>query len=140
MPNPEDGLVSDQGSSSIWSKDRIQFGKTMSAYSREEQILQKNIYGLIFLLYSVTYIGGHATAIFSLQGMPSEILHYSGEVILILCAVGYGTSSLLSKSSDGIVRLGILNRLPILYWTGCAAVSLNAALLIVSLVTGRCEK
>ena len=72
--------------------------------------------------------------------MPSEILHYSGEVFLILCAVGYGTSSLLSKSSDGVARLGILNRLPILYWTGCAAVALNAALLILSLVTGRCEK
>jgi hypothetical protein len=112
----------------------------MSTYSRQEQTLQKNIYGLIFLLYSVTYIGAHATAIFSLQGLPSEILHYSGEVILILCAVGYGTSSLLSKNSDGVARLGILNRLPILYWTGCAAVALNAALLIVSFVTGRCEK
>lgn len=114
MPNPEDGLVSDQGSSSICSKYRIQFGKPMSAYSQEEQILQKNIYGLIFLLYSVTYIGGHATSIFSLRGMPSEILHYSGEVILILCAVGYGTSSLLSKSSDGVALLGILKCLLIL--------------------------
>jgi len=112
----------------------------MSTYSREDLILQKNICGLIFLLYSVTYIGAHATAIFSLKGMPKEILHYSGEVVLILCAVGYGFSSLLSKSSDGVARLGILNRLPILYWMGCVAVALNAALLVVSFVTGRCEK
>jgi|GEM_PF-1957667 len=114
--------------------------QSMSTHSREELILQKNIYGLIFLLYSVTYIGGHATAIFSLEGLPKEILHYSGEMILTLCAVGYVGSSLLSKSFDGVGRLGILNRVPILYWIGCVAVALNAALLIVSLITGRCEK
>mgnify|MGYP000048771025 CR=1 FL=1 len=112
----------------------------MSAYSHEEMTLQKNIYGLIFLLYSVTYIGSHATVIFSLKGLPKEILHYSGEVVLILCAVGYGTSSLLSKSADGVRRLGILSRVPILYWIGCSAVALNAALLVISIVTGRCEK
>ena len=112
----------------------------MSSYSREEVTLQKNIYGLIFLLYSVTYIGNHATAIFSLKGLPKEILHYSGEVILILCAVGYGASGILSKTAEGVARMGILSRLPILYWIGSCAVALNAILLIVSLVTGRSEK
>jgi hypothetical protein len=112
----------------------------MSTYSREEMTLQKNIYGLIFLLYSVTYIGNHATAIFSLKGLSNEILHYSGEAVLILCAVGYGASGILSKSAEGVARMGILSRLPILYWIGSCAVALNAILLIVSLVTGRCEK
>jgi hypothetical protein len=42
----------------------------MNTPSRGEQTLQKNIYGLIFLLYSVTYIANHATAIFSLKGLP----------------------------------------------------------------------
>lgn len=112
----------------------------MSAYSREELILQKNIYGLIFLLYSVTYIANHAIAIFMLKGLHMEILHYSGELVLILCAVGYGSSSLLSKSADGVRRLGILSRVPILYWIGCCAVTLNATLLVISIVTGRCEK
>jgi hypothetical protein len=75
----------------------------MSAYSRGEQTLQKNIYGLVFLLYSVTYIANHATAIFSLKGVPKEILHYSGEVVLILCAVGYEAFGMMSKgrATDG---------------------------------------
>jgi len=112
----------------------------MSTYSREEITLQKNIYGLIFLLYSANYIATHAIAIFMLKGLPKEILHYSGEVVLILCAVGYVSSSLLSKSADGVRRLGILSRVPILYWIGCCAVTLNATLLVISIVTGRCEK
>ena len=112
----------------------------MSTYSREELILQKNIYGLIFLLYSVTYIANHAIAIFMLKGLSNEILHYSGEVILILCAVAYGASNLLAKSSDGKRYLGIFQRIPILFWLGCGGVLLNAFLLIVSFITGRCEK
>jgi hypothetical protein len=112
----------------------------MSAYSREDLILQKNIYGLIFLLYSVTYIGGHATAIFSFRRMPIEILHYSGEVILLLFAMPMAPPASFPRVPMGSLLWGILKRLPILYWTGCATVALNAALLIVSLVTGRCEK
>jgi membrane protease YdiL (CAAX protease family) len=112
----------------------------MSTYSQTEITLQKNIYGLIFLLYSANYIATHATVIFSLKGIPKEILHYSGEFILILCAVGYGASSILSKTAEGVARLGLLSRMPILYWIGCGAVGLNATLLLVSLVSGRCEK
>jgi membrane protease YdiL (CAAX protease family) len=112
---------------------------SMSTYSREDLILQKNIYGLIFLLYSVTYIGAHATAIFSLEGMPKEILHYSGEVVLILCAVGYEVFGMMSKKG-GTRKSDLFHRIPILFWIGCGAVFLNAVLLIVSVLTGRCEK
>lgn len=112
----------------------------MSKHSREELILQKNIYGLIFLLYSVTYIGAHATAIFSLEGLPKEILHYSGEVILIICAVSYEAFGMMSKGREGNRWLGFVYRFPILFWIGCSAVFLNAVLLIFSVLTGRCEK
>ena len=80
----------------------------MNYTSRGEQILQKNIYGLIFLLYSVTYIANHATAIFSLKGVPKEILHYSGEVVLILCAVGYEAFGMMSKAREGNRWLGFV--------------------------------
>jgi hypothetical protein len=75
-----------------------------------------------------------------LKGLPMEILHYRGEVVMIICAAGNGVSSLLSKSTDGVRRLGILSRVPILYWIGCSAVILNAMYLVFSIVTGRCEK
>ena len=107
--------------------------------SREELTFQKNIFGLIFLLYSVTYIANHATAIFLLKGLPKEILHYSGEVILILCAVGYEVFGMMSKKG-GTRKLDLFHRIPILFWIGCGAVFLNAVLLIVSVLTGRCEK
>lgn len=112
----------------------------MSSTSPAEIILQKNIYGLIFLLYSVTYIANHATAIFALKGIPAEFLHYSGEVILILCAVGYEAFSMMAKKGEGSGGPTILHRIPFLYWLGCGGVALNAILLIVSIVTGRCEK
>jgi len=112
----------------------------MNSGSLGEQALQKNIYGLIFLLYSVTYIANHATAIFSLKGAPKEILHYSGEVVLILCAVGYEAFGMMSKGREGNRWLGFVYRFPILFWIGCGAVFLNAVLLILAVFTGRCEK
>ena len=112
----------------------------MSTSTPEELTLQKNIFGLIFLLYSVTYIANHATAIFSLKGVPKEIMHYSGEVVLILCAVGYEAFGMMSRGREGNRWLGFVHRIPILFWIGCSAVFLNAVLLIVSVLTGRCEK
>ena len=112
----------------------------MNISSKSELTIQKNIYGMIFLLYSVTYIASHATAIFALKGVANEILHYSGEVILILCAVGYEAFSRKAKSGDGVRDLWIFARITFLYWLGCEGIALNALLLIVSIATGRCEK
>ena len=112
----------------------------MTSPNREELTFQKNIFGLIFLLYSVTYIANHATSIFSLKGLPKEILHYSGEVILILCAIGYEVFGMISKKGERSAKFGLFYRIPVLFWLGCGGVFLNTILLVASIVTGRCEK
>jgi hypothetical protein len=113
----------------------------MNTYSKEELTFQKNIYGIMFLLYSVTYISNHAIALLSLKGIPKALFHYSGEMILIICTLTYVFSNLLSKDTNHRSSyVGFFYRVPIFFWLGCFGVALNTLLLIISMILGVSEK
>jgi hypothetical protein len=109
----------------------------MSDDESREWNFQLNIAGLALLLFASGYIGQHLAVLLPLSGLPSVLVHYSGELVLTALTVGAAMWKAYGASEQHRGRVGWLKRSAVWFYVGAGAVMLNLLLLTALLLLGK---
>lgn len=106
----------------------------MSDHKSQEWNFQVNMAGLTLLLFATGYIGQHLTQLMPPSGVSRVLVHYLGELVLTVVALGLALWRAFGASQLHQGRVAWLRGAAVCFYVGLAAVALNVAMLAVLLV------